>query len=206
MTAGLVLAAGQGRRMGGPQKLLLPYQGVALVRRAAEALLGAGLSPVVVVVGADAEAVEGELRGPRLQVIRNPRHAEGMGTSVAAGVAALGSGVGAVAVALGDMPRLRADTVRALHRAFLATGRGIAVPLWEGRRGHPVLFDLTRYRPHLLGLTGDEGARSVLQSCPDDVLEVPVDDPGVVLDVDTPEDFSQLAAEPGTGYKGREPP
>ncbi len=202
VTAGVLLAAGRGARMGGLQKGLLVWEGKALVRWAAEALLSAGLSPVVVVVGEGAEEpVRRELRGLAAAVVTNPRAAEGMGTSLAAGVAALGAQVGTVAVALADMPRLRGETVARLWRAFLGTERGIVVPRFRGQRGHPVLFDLGRYRGELLALGGDRGARELLRVRETDVLSVEVDDPGVILDVDTAVQWQALT---GTEGRGRE--
>ncbi len=206
--AGVVLAAGRGRRMGGPEKLLLPVDGVPLVRHAASTLLDAGLSPVVVVVGsgAGAEAVGRALCGLPVRLVVNPSASEGMGTSLARGVSALPPGARTVAVALGDMPRVEPDTLRRLLEGQGGTGAGIVVPTWRGRRGHPVIFDLRRYREELLALGGDVGARDVLAAHPADVLEVEAGDPGVVADVDTPEDYRTLAqgreAPPGRGPEG----
>lgn len=194
--AGILLAAGRSVRMPGGSKLLLVWKGKPLVRWAAEALTEGGLSPIVAVAGGDPEALATALEGLPLHLVPNPRHAEGMGTSLAAGVFALGVDVEAAAVALGDMPLLAAATVRRLAAAFLAADRSIAVPLCHGRRGHPVLFDLRRHRPGLLGLRADEGARSLLTAYPDEILEVPVNDEGVLLDVDAPEDYQALEARP----------
>ncbi len=207
--AGVVLAAGLGRRMGGPEKLLLPVGGVPLVRRSAGTLLAAGLSPVVVVVGADAgaEAVGRALSGLPVRLAVNPRASEGMGTSLALGVSVLPPGARAVAIALGDMPQVEPDTLRRLLEGQRETGAGIVVPTWRGRRGHPVVFDLCRYREELRGLGGDVGAREVLAAHPADVLEVEAGDPGVVADVDTPEDYRALAqgreVPSGGGLEGR---
>lgn len=193
MTAGLLLAAGRGARMGGVPKVLRSWEGKALVRWAAEALLVAGLAPVIVVVAAEQqEPICHELRGLGVTLVVNPRAQEGMGSSLAKGVAALGAEVGAVAVALADMPRVRGETVAALHRAFLSAGRGIVVPVFRGQRGHPVLFDLARYRAELLALRGEEGARALLCAHAGAVLVVTVDDPGVVVDVDTEDEWRAL--------------
>lgn len=200
MTAGLLLAAGRSRRMEGTSKLLLPLAGKPLVRWAAEALVGAGLSPVVVVLGRDPDPVRRALAGLDLRFVENPRPEAGMGGSLAVGVGALGPEPDAVAVALGDMPRLSADLVRRVEGAFRATGRGIAVPARGGRRGHPVFFDLGRYRSALSALAGDQGARDILRAHADDVVEVPIDDPGAFLDVDTPDEYRRLTA----GEAGRQ--
>ncbi len=201
MTAGVLLAAGASRRMGGDNKLLLPVRGRPLVTWPAGALTGAGLEPVVAVVGRDADAVTRALSGLAVTCVRNDRHRDGMGSSVAAGVRAVPPEADAVAVAVGDLPGLRSDLVAAVVAAFRADPRGIAVPVFRGRRGHPVVFDLGRYRPALESLCGDAGARGVLAAHPDDVLEVPVDDPGVVQDVDTPEAYGAVVSDQYRGLQ-----
>jgi len=168
-------------------KVLLPTGGVPLVRIVATTLLDAGLSPVLAVLGFRAPEVAAALAGLPVVCITNPRFAQGMGTSLAAGIAALPSSTTSAVIALGDMPGVLPETIRAL---LLARGsRDIAVPSYGGRRGHPVVFEMQRYRAWLEHLDGDRGARAVLASHPEDVVEVPVEDPGVVLDLDTKEEY-----------------
>lgn len=199
MTAGVLLAAGESRRMGESLKLLLPAGGEPLVRHAARALLDAGLSPVVAVVGYRAPEVAKALAGLPLECVTNPRFARGMGTSLAAGVGALPAAAEVAVIALGDMPAVRPDTIRTLLRDRRESG--IAVPLCQGRRGHPVVFDLTRYRNQLLALDGDLGARAILAAHPEDVARVPVEDPGVLLDLDTRGEYEawMWESDPGGG-------
>ncbi len=192
MIAGILLAAGTSARMGGANKLLLPYRGEPLVCGPARALVDAGLHPVIVVVGHEAGAVARAVDHLPVRTVVNPDFREGMGASLRAGVEALPPDAVAVAVALGDLPGLSGEMVRAVVEAFRASSRGIAVPVFQGRRGHPVVFDLGRYRAALLGLRGDRGARAVVAAHPEDVLEVPVNDPGAVEDVDTPEAYEGL--------------
>jgi molybdenum cofactor cytidylyltransferase len=188
--AGLLLAAGASRRMGRP-KLLLPVGGKPMLRWAAEALVAAGLSPVVAVLGHEALAVGETLAGLPVLRLENRSYPEGQASSLRAGVGALPPTCRAAAVALGDMPGLRAAAVVKLVEAFRSGGKGIALPVYHGRRGHPVVFDLERYRTELLALSGDEGGRSLLARHTEDVLEVPVGDAGVLLDVDTPEAYER---------------
>jgi len=173
--------------MGEVSKLLLPVGGEALVRVSARALVDAGLSPVVAVLGCRAAEVERALTGMPLQCITNPRFAQGMGTSLALGITALPPAATCAVVALGDMPAVHPDTIRTLLRA--RGPLGIAAPVYRGRRGHPVVFDLLRYRAQLGTLDGEAGARAILDAHPEDVARVPVEDPGVVLDLDTPEQY-----------------
>jgi molybdenum cofactor cytidylyltransferase len=180
--------------MPGGSKLLLPWRGKPLVRWAAETLVRAGLSPIVAVSGGDHAGVAAALRGLPVTLVENPRHREGMGTSLAAGAAALGREVEAAAVALGDMPLVAEATVRRLVEAYRSGGGSVVIPVWEGRRGHPVLFDLGHHRAALLALRGDEGARSLVAARADEIREVPVDDDGILLDVDTPADYRILEA------------
>ena len=200
MTAGILLAAGVSARMGGANKLLLPWRGEPMVRLPARALVEAGLRPVIAVLGHEAGAVGRALEALPVRTVFNPDFREGMGASLRAGVQALPPDAVAVAVALGDLPALSAPIVRAVVAAFRASPRGIAVPVFRGRRGHPVVFDLERYRPALLGLRGDRGARDVVAAHPGDVLEVPVDDPAVIRDVDTPDAYEGVEGDDPCGF------
>ncbi|MCA0320375.1 MAG: molybdopterin-binding/glycosyltransferase family 2 protein [Proteobacteria bacterium] len=193
--AGLVLAAGRSTRMGGPNKLLATLDGKPLVRHAAEAALGAGLAGVTVVTGHQGERVRAALGGLDVAFADNPDFAEGLSTSLRAGLAALPDDVDAAIVLLGDMPRVDAALVARLAAAFdPAAGRHVVVPVAEGRRGNPVLWG-RRFFAELARVTGDQGGRAVLAAYPEAVFEVPAEDDAVHLDLDTPE---ALAAAGGT--------
>jgi len=183
--AALVLAAGASRRMGARNKLVEPVEGVALVRRVVERVADAGYDPIVVVTGHEASAVRAALVGTPVRFAHNPEHAEGMGSSLAAGARALGDDQ-PVLVALGDMPDVPVAVLEQLLAALDEPGTSVVAPTFEGRRGHPVLFAAE----HLDGLracTGDRGARALLAAAGEVLRSLPVDDPGVVLDLDTPE-------------------
>jgi molybdenum cofactor cytidylyltransferase len=194
MIAGLLLAAGAGRRFGGG-KLLHPYgtdrTPLALVsyRR-----LRALLPRVHVVLRPGEPELERMFatEGADHAVCR--RAAEGMGFSLACGVSATLDASGWL-VALGDMPKVRAATIQAVCRA-LETGASIVIPCHDGRRGHPVGFS-AEHRAALLELSGDEGARRVVAANAARVLELAVDDPGVLADVDTPADLQRLERDSG---------
>ncbi|WP_245422349.1 nucleotidyltransferase family protein [Alsobacter soli] len=190
--AAIVLAAGSSTRMGGPNKLLLEHQGKALVRHAAEAACQSGASPVVVVTGHQADMVEAALAGLDVQVVRNPNFAQGLSTSLKAGVTALPDSADGVVVALGDMPLVDYRLIRRMAAAFdAAPGCLAAVPLHEGEWHNPVVIARALF-PAIEDLTGDAGAKKLLEKHRDQVIEVPVSDDAVALDVDTPEALARL--------------
>jgi molybdenum cofactor cytidylyltransferase len=186
--AAVLLAAGLGRRMGGVNKLLAEVGGQALVARAADALLATRASPVYVVVGHQAEAVQQALGDRPVRIVANPAYAEGLGASLRAGIAAVVEGspeVDGALVALGDMPFVQPAHIERVLASFDPRGpHSICVPVHERKRGHPVLWS-ARHFPELSRLEGDVGARALLETHADAVLAVPVEDGAIHLDVDT---------------------
>jgi molybdenum cofactor cytidylyltransferase len=188
-TAGIVLAAGGSTRMGQP-KQLLTWRGEPLVRRAARAALESGLSPVVVVTGAYGAAVEAALAGLEVQIAPNPRWAEGQSSSLAAGLQRLPVDCGSALFLLADQPLVPPSLIHslvALHAENLAS---IVVPLIDGQRGNPVLFDRCTF-PDLLSLQGDQGGRALFSRYP--LTWLPWHDAALLLDVDTQEDYDALS-------------
>lgn len=189
MIAGLLLAAGAGRRFGG-RKLIHPYgpDGTPLALVSYRRLCG--LMPRVHVVLRPGEPeLEQMFTTEGASYSLCERALDGMGYSLACGIAATKDASGWL-VALGDMPEVKSATVQAVRDALRA-GASIVIPCHEGRRGHPVGFSV-EHRAALLELAGDEGARRVVGSNSDLVLELAVDDPGVLADVDTPEDLRRM--------------
>ena len=174
MIAGVVLAAGLARRFGS-QKLVEAIDGVPLVRRTVEALLGSSLGEIVVVLGSDARAVGAAIAGLPVRVVTNPDYAHGMSTSVRAGVGATTPRAEAVLIALGDQPGVGAAIVDRLVERYRAGGAAIVAPIYRGGvRGNPVLFDRSVFE-ELRAVTGDEGARSVIVRVPERVALVEFD-------------------------------
>jgi molybdenum cofactor cytidylyltransferase len=187
----VVLAAGRSTRMGGPNKLLEEVGGRPLVRIAAEAALASRAHPVVVVTGHQAERVEAALAGLDLAFVANPAFAEGLSTSVAAGIAALPDDCDAAIICLGDMPKVDAGLIDRVIAGFEpARGLLIVVPTVEGRRGNPVLF-ARRFFGALQHLEGDAGARQILKAHAEAIAEVAVEGDGAALDLDTPEALAE---------------
>jgi molybdenum cofactor cytidylyltransferase len=184
----VVLAAGLSRRMGEANKLLLEVEGGPMVARCVDAVLGSAARPVVVVTGHEQARVRAALAGRELIFVHNPEPAQGLATSLRTGIAALGDELAGAVVCLGDMPWVHAGQIEALLAAFAASDeRSICVPTFDGKRGNPVLWP-ARYFAEIRALTGDSGARSLLAAHADEVCYVPVSNPGVTLDVDTPLD------------------
>ncbi len=189
----LLLAAGRGTRFGADPKLLALLDGRPLVRHAAEAALASSLRPVLVVTGHAEAAVARALAGLDLTPIANPAYADGLSTSLRAGFAALPPGLEGVVVMLGDMPRVGAGLLDDLAAAWLRAGRPDAlVPTFAGRRGNPVLL-AARLAPEIAALAGDAGAGPLLRDRPG-VVDWPVRDAGVALDVDTPDALAAAQA------------
>ncbi|RME66944.1 MAG: nucleotidyltransferase family protein [Verrucomicrobia bacterium] len=183
---GIVLAAGLSRRAGADNKLLSPFEGRPVVRATVEAVCAAGLDEVLVVTGHERAAVEAALRGLPVAFVRAEDFSAGMGRSLAAGVAAAAAQADGFAVVPGDLPWLRAATVREVVAAF-REGRPPmhVVPVAAGRRGHPVVLGAW-LREALCRLQGDAGARGLLAAPAERIRtrRVEVTDSGIWRDVD----------------------
>lgn len=202
----ILLAAGRASRMGGPNKLTVPFAGRPLVAWAADALVASPAAPVVVVTGHDADAVRTALAGRALRFAHNPRFAEGLSTSLRVGLEALADeALDGVLVALADMPLVSTGDLARLLDAFAPDeGVHVCVPVHDRTRGNPVLWG-RRHFPALAGLQGDVGARGLLEAHVAELREVPVDSRSVLTDLDTPEAFARAAAAlpPSEGHLHR---
>ncbi len=192
--AGLVLAAGRSTRMGGPNKLLEEINGKALVRHVAEHVLASRAKPVIVVTGHQKERVERALAGLPVTFVHNPDFADGLSTSLKAGIAAAPADADGAIVCLGDMPQVSAALIDRLIAAFdPARGALVVIPTISGKRGNPVLWS-RRFFPDLAKVEGDVGARHLIGGYAEAVAEVPLDDAAAFTDVDTPEALSAVRA------------
>ena len=189
----VVLAAGSSSRMGSP-KQILQYRGESLLRRAALAALGAGLRPVVVVTGANAELSRGELEGLDVREVLNTRWETGMASSIRAGVEGLvgaNPNAPAAVLMLCDQPHLTSEIISGLVKAHGATGSPVVASEYGGGFGVPALFDRTLFA-ELARLEGAAGAKLVIKRHASEAHFIPF--PGGEVDVDTPDDFSRLTA------------
>ena len=193
--AAIVLAAGRSTRMGAINKLIAEIGGKPLVRIAAEQALASRASPVIVITGHERERVEAALKGLPVRIVHNPHYAEGLGTSLKAGIAAVAEDADGAIVCLGDMPQVSAALIDKLIAAFdPERGALIVVPSIDGRRGNPVVWS-RRFFHDLMQIQGDIGARHLIGAYAEAVAEVPVADDAALTDVDTPESLSAVKAE-----------
>lgn len=193
--AGLVLAAGAGRRMGGPKALLTDPDGTSRVAATVEALRRGGCAHVTVVVGAQAEVAAPRAAAAGADVVVGERWAEGMGESLREGLDAVTSGVARAAlVTLVDLPDVGPEVVRRVLDAWHDEGRGedaLVRATYDGRPGHPVLLGRRHWAPLREGLAGDVGAGPYLaeQRAGRKVTEVRCEDLATGRDVDRPEEL-----------------
>ena len=186
----VVLAAGESRRMG-RQKLLLPFGDTTVVGAVVRTALASRAGGTIVVLGADRDAVRGELADRGVGFAVNANFHLGMLSSVQTGFLALPAEARAAVVMLGDQPFLAAGVVDAVIAAYEEGGQGLVIPTFGGRRGHPVLIDL-KYRDEVLGLDRTDGLRGLMRSHPGDIGEVEAGDANILRDLDTPEDYSEV--------------
>jgi molybdenum cofactor cytidylyltransferase len=190
--AGIVLAAGTSSRMGRP-KLLLPLAGTPVLQHVLDALTGAPVDEIVVVLGPEPDAVRTALvPSPRTRFVVNGRYAEGQSTSLRAGLSAAGEEVEAAIVLLGDQPGIRSDAIAAVAAAFLENPQepGVVQATYEGRPGHPTLLARTVWE-EIAGGPADEGAREWIGRYPGRRLKVEVGG-WPPQDIDTPQDYERL--------------
>ena len=184
MVSAVVLAAGASTRMGRP-KALLPLGGRPILARVLDSAREAHFDEIVVVLGHEADLVRREIPMDGASVALNPDYATGMSGSIRAGIRASNPASGAYMIILGDQPFVSARTFDALIEAGRTGGAKIVVPSYRGERGNPVLLDAS-LSTEVDTITGDIGCRAIFGHHGGEILEVPVDDPGVLVDLDTP--------------------
>ena len=187
----IVLAAGESKRMG-RNKLLLDIGRQTLIERVTEAVSNSQVDRVIVVTGFDRDSVRKKLVEKNVRVVYNRRYQEGMATSIREGLKHIDPEAHSVLIALGDQPLIGSRMIDQLIDAHRKASKGIACPTFRGRRGHPVIFDLEKYGKGLSELRGDIGGRKLLEAHTDDLLEVAVDCPGAIRDIDVWKDYEEL--------------
>jgi len=184
----VILAAGESRRMG-TQKLLLPFGDATVVEAVVRTALASGIDRAVAVLGADREAVRAKLESSGVDFAVNEMFADGMLSSIQTGFRVLPPEAEAAVIMLGDQPFLPPSVVDTVVRGYRESLKGIVIPVFRTRRGHPVLVDL-KYRDEVLALDPADGLRRLMRTHPEDIAEVEVDDANILRDLDTPEDYA----------------
>ncbi len=191
--AAIVLAAGRSTRMG-LNKLMAELDGAPLLLRTVDAALASRARPVVVVTGHEADRVRAGLGNLPVTIAHNPDYAKGLSTSLRQGLAALPPEADAAIICLGDMPRIKAALLDRLIHAFNPVeGRVVCVPVWQGKRGNPVLWGRQLFA-EMAALTGDVGAKHLMTEHPELVAEIAAEDDGIFADIDTPAALTALSA------------
>lgn len=185
--AAIVLAAGQSQRMGRENKLLALIDGRPMISHAVQAALDSQASETIVITGHERVEVEEALSGADLTFVHNPEFEQGLSTSLKAGLAEVSEEADGIIILLGDMPDVTSRHVDKIIASYNATeAREICVPMMHAKRGNPVLFG-SRFFSEIMDLSGDVGARHLIGENSDVVVEVDLDDPAILTDLDTQE-------------------
>jgi molybdenum cofactor cytidylyltransferase len=183
----VILAAGESKRMGAP-KLLLPYGRTTIIETVIERATSSNVDRTLVVLGSHWRTLKELIKKHPVASAVNPRFKLGMLSSIQRGIAALPRKCRAVVIVLGDQPDLQPGVINLLIEAYRQQGKGIIVPIYGNKRGHPALIDL-KYRDEIAALDPEIGLRELLQRHPEDILEVQIPDSTALLDIDTPVDY-----------------
>jgi molybdenum cofactor cytidylyltransferase len=183
----IILAAGESRRMG-TNKLILPYQGQPLIIRVIDNVRQAGIRDILIVTGAFRDEIVSLLEELPVRHCYNTNYKQGMLSSVQCGFQHLQGSEDAVILFLGDQPMLPPMVASLLTDTYEQSGKGIIVPAYQGKRGHPILID-KKHKPIIDSLSPEEGLRALLRLCAEDVEEVRVDMPEILRDIDNRNDY-----------------
>ncbi len=189
LVSAILLAAGKSERMG-QNKLLLPFGGRTVIQRTLDSLLASRAGEVIVVLGNKAQEINASIGNRRALSVLNPNFAKGMSTSLVTGLGMVNQQARFIIIALGDQPLITTKVYNQLIETALNSEKGIILPVCKGERGNPIIIS-TKYRAELLAQTGDIGGRELLKIHPEDVLEVPVDCEGVVVNINTKEEYEK---------------
>jgi molybdenum cofactor cytidylyltransferase len=190
LISAVILGAGRSTRFGA-KKQLVKFEGATLLETVVGRFLKSKVDDVVVVLGYAAEEIRTNSNFGRARVVVNPDYAQGLSTSLKAGIDAVNPAANAGVVALGDQPLISVRIIDLLVEKYMETGGPIVAPFYQRRRGNPVLFDKSLFS-ELRNIHGDTGAKASLERHADKVVKVQVDDIGVLFDIDTQDDYGRL--------------
>lgn len=185
----IILAAGESKRMGSP-KMLLSFNGRTMIENVIANVTESKVDKIMVVLGADSEPLVELIRTMAVSYCYNENYKDGMLSSAACGFRNLPDDYNAVLVFQGDQPLITSVTINAVIEAYLSTGKGIAIPVYKSRRGHPILID-RKYTNEIEKLSPFEGLRSLAYKFPGDVQEVNSVESGILRDFDTYDEYKK---------------
>ncbi len=197
--AAIVLAAGQSRRMGNRNKLLIELDRKPMITHVVNAVIDSGVSPIIVVTGYEHDKITKALHGYNVKCVINPSFNEGISTSIRLGLSELSDDIDGTLICLGDMPNVETSTMKQLISSFNSSvGPAICVPTYKGKRGNPVLWS-SNFFTSMKQIAGDVGAKHIIAENSDAVYEVSFETPEITIDVDTPD--ALYALEPSNTMK-----
>jgi len=189
MISAIVLAAGISKRMG-KLKQLLAFGKSTILEETLKNLLNSKVDEVVVVLGFQSEKIAQKIITLPVKQIKNPHYLRGMSSSIRWGLTAINKKTDAILIALGDQPLILPDIFNKLIDEHCRNHAGITIPVYKGRRGHPLIFDI-KFKEDFLELAGDIGGRDITSKYPDDILEVEIHSDSVIKDIDDRESYQK---------------
>lgn len=189
MICALVLAAGESRRMGRP-KLLLPFGQKTIIEYIVDNILDSKTDKILVVLGSHREEIRNKIADRPVLSVVNHHYKEGMLSSIQTGFEALPKDTAAALIYLGDQPLIPHYVTDRLIASYKQTQKGIVLPVYKKKRGHPILIDM-KHKQEVLNLSPEIGLRALVHNYPQDVQEVEVDTPHILKDIDRPEDYAR---------------
>lgn len=187
----IILAGGRSERMGS-MKQLLPWGRKTILQHLIDVAAAVKPAEMIVVLGYNAQQISEVIKSSPVKIVVNDEFKKGMSSSLKAAMKNISQQSDAYVFMLGDQPLVTADMLSQLLSRHASSSRGITVPVYKGIKGRPVVI-AGKYREELMTLSGETGARQVIDNHPDDVLEVPVDSEEVVIDLDTQEEYKKYA-------------
>ena len=195
MISAVILAAGESKRMGEQNKLLLPFRGQTLIECIVDTVLSSNVGEVIVVLGHEAVRVWEVCRDRHVKCVQNDNYKEGMTTSIHMGVQAADASADGFMICLSDLPLIECDELNHLLHAFeeavRAKNKYIAIPVFKGERGNPVIFSVI-YKNEILAQKGLMGCKGIIKQNTAQVLEIEMATEHVLSDIDTPEDYEKF--------------
>ena len=195
MIVGIILSAGESKRMGTP-KQLLPWGKTIILQQVIDNTSASRLGTILLILGSDADDIARKITiTPKTRILVNHDFKAGMSSSVKCGIKNAPVKAEAYMLLLGDQPFIGPNIINNLIDAYHAGRHGIIVPVYNGQHGHPVIFD-SRYKKELLSIDG-QGAKEVTEKHARDIFEVHIDSPNVLTDIDTPQDYQKALGQAG---------